>query len=79
MVQSQRRDYDGDLGNPGYYALIRGVQRNRYQSRVWTMCQYAARAAAEKNKRCIIPAYRSFRMKTEAILLRRLKLNVERP
>src|SRR5690349_14585388 len=45
-------DYLRDLGFPGEYPFTRGVQRNMYRGKLWTMRQFAGFAsAAETNKR----------------------------
>src|SRR5256885_2203103 len=45
-------DYDRDLGDPGDFPYTRGIQRNMYRGRLWTMRQYAGYAsAAESNAR----------------------------
>ena len=43
---------DYDLGFPGQYPYLRGIQPTMYRSRLWTMRQYAGfGSAAETNKR----------------------------
>jgi methylmalonyl-CoA mutase N-terminal domain/subunit len=42
-------DYDRDLGDPGQYPYTRGVRRNMYRGRFWTMRQYAGYATAEES------------------------------
>src|SRR5215210_4255780 len=42
-------DYERDLGAPGEYPYTRGVRRNMYRGRFWTMRQYAGYAAAEES------------------------------
>lgn len=45
-------DYERDLGYPGEYPFTRGVQRNMYRGKLWTMRQFAGFATAEEtNKR----------------------------
>jgi methylmalonyl-CoA mutase N-terminal domain/subunit len=45
-------DYLRDLGFPGEYPYTRGVQRNMYRGKLWTMRQFAGfSTAAETNKR----------------------------
>ncbi|MGW8161690.1 MAG: methylmalonyl-CoA mutase family protein, partial [Desulfobulbales bacterium] len=45
-------EYLDELGFPGQYPFIRGVQPTMYRGRLWTMRQYAGFAtAAETNKR----------------------------
>jgi methylmalonyl-CoA mutase N-terminal domain/subunit len=44
--------YDEELGYPGEYPFIRGVQPTMYRGRLWTMRQYAGFSSAEEsNKR----------------------------
>src|SRR5918911_4582 len=42
-------EYDRDLGDPGTYPYTRGVRRNMYRGRLWTMRQYAGYATAEES------------------------------
>jgi methylmalonyl-CoA mutase N-terminal domain/subunit len=42
-------DYEHDLGAPGDYPYTRGVRRNMYRGRFWTMRQYAGYATAEES------------------------------
>ena len=42
-------DYERDLGAPGSYPYTRGVRRNMYRGRFWTMRQYAGYASAEES------------------------------
>src|ERR671920_158671 len=42
-------DYDRDLGDPGAFPYTRGVRRNMYRGRLWTMRQYAGYATAEES------------------------------
>jgi methylmalonyl-CoA mutase N-terminal domain/subunit len=42
-------DYDRDLGPPGQYPYTRGIRRNLYRGRFWTMRQYAGYATAEES------------------------------
>jgi methylmalonyl-CoA mutase N-terminal domain/subunit len=42
-------DYERDLGAPGEYPFTRGVRRNMYRGRFWTMRQYAGYASAEES------------------------------
>src|SRR5258708_39143552 len=45
-------DYDRDLGDPGEFPYTRGLRRNMYRGRLWTMRQYAGYASAvESNAR----------------------------
>jgi methylmalonyl-CoA mutase, N-terminal domain len=49
---SEAVDYDRDLGDPGSFPYTRGIRRNMYRGRLWTMRQYAGYAtAAESNAR----------------------------
>ena len=40
-------EYDRDLGDPGDFPYTRGIRRNMYRGRLWTMRQYAGYATAE--------------------------------
>ncbi|MGI9037173.1 MAG: acyl-CoA mutase large subunit family protein [Pyrinomonadaceae bacterium] len=42
-------DYEQDLGAPGAFPYTRGVRRNMYRGRFWTMRQYAGFATAEES------------------------------
>jgi methylmalonyl-CoA mutase N-terminal domain/subunit len=42
-------DYAQDLGDPGEYPYTRGVRRNMYRGKFWTMRQYAGFATAEES------------------------------
>src|SRR5437762_3812575 len=42
-------DYDRDLGDPGQFPYTRGIRRNMYRGRLWTMRQYAGYATAEES------------------------------
>ncbi len=42
-------DYGTDLGSPGEYPYTRGVRKNLYRGRFWTMRQYAGFATAEES------------------------------
>src|SRR6267378_8282841 len=42
-------DYDRDLGDPGQFPYTRGIRRNMYRGRHWTMRQYAGYATAEES------------------------------
>jgi methylmalonyl-CoA mutase N-terminal domain/subunit len=42
-------DYGRDLGAPGEFPYTRGVRRNMYRGRLWTMRQYAGYATAEES------------------------------
>jgi methylmalonyl-CoA mutase N-terminal domain/subunit len=45
-------EYDRDLGDPGEFPYTRGIRRNMYRGRLWTMRQYAGYASAtESNTR----------------------------
>jgi methylmalonyl-CoA mutase N-terminal domain/subunit len=49
---SETVEYDRDLGDPGEFPYTRGIRRNMYRGRLWTMRQYAGYAnAAESNAR----------------------------
>src|ERR1700752_5309950 len=42
-------EYDRDLGDPGAFPYTRGIRRNLYRGRLWTMRQYAGYASAEES------------------------------
>ena len=42
-------DYERDLGDPGNFPYTRGVRRNLYRGKFWTMRQYAGFATAEES------------------------------
>ena len=42
-------DYERDLGDPGEFPYTRGVRRNLYRGKFWTMRQYAGFATAEES------------------------------
>jgi methylmalonyl-CoA mutase N-terminal domain/subunit len=42
-------DYQEDLGAPGEFPYTRGIYRNMYRGRLWTMRQYAGYATAEES------------------------------
>jgi methylmalonyl-CoA mutase N-terminal domain/subunit len=42
-------EYDRDLGDPGEFPYTRGIRRNLYRGRLWTMRQYAGYATAEES------------------------------
>src|ERR671911_161482 len=42
-------DYDRDLGAPGEFPYTRGIYKNMYRGRLWTMRQYAGYATAEES------------------------------
>ena len=42
-------DYKRDLGDPGIFPYTRGVRKNVYRGRFWTMRQYAGFATAEES------------------------------
>jgi methylmalonyl-CoA mutase N-terminal domain/subunit len=46
---SEAVDYKKDLGQPGEYPYTRGIRRNMYRGRFWTMRQYAGFASAEES------------------------------
>ncbi len=48
---AQSIDYDCDLGDPGQFPFTRGVHRQMYSSRLWTMRQYAGYATAQEANR----------------------------
>lgn len=42
-------DYERDLGEPGEFPYTRGVRKNMYRGRFWTMRQYAGFATAQQS------------------------------
>ncbi|HVQ39803.1 MAG TPA: methylmalonyl-CoA mutase family protein [Pyrinomonadaceae bacterium] len=42
-------DYEKDLNDPGQFPYTRGIYRNMYRGRLWTMRQYAGYATAEES------------------------------
>src|SRR4051812_15110580 len=51
-LENQKFDYVRDVGFPGEYPYTRGVQRNMYRGKLWTMRQFAGFSSpAETNKR----------------------------
>jgi methylmalonyl-CoA mutase N-terminal domain/subunit len=42
-------DYDSNIGSPGSFPYTRGVRKNMYRGRFWTMRQYAGFATAEES------------------------------
>src|SRR5213082_3323997 len=46
---SETLEYDRDLGDPGEFPYTRGIRRNMYRGRLWTMRQYAGYATAEES------------------------------
>jgi methylmalonyl-CoA mutase N-terminal domain/subunit len=51
-LENEKFDYLRDLGFPGEFPYTRGVQRNMYRGKLWTMRQFAGFASAEDtNKR----------------------------
>src|SRR5882724_4000474 len=46
---SEPLEYDRDLGDPGQFPYARGIRRNMYRGRLWTMRQYAGYATAEES------------------------------
>jgi methylmalonyl-CoA mutase, N-terminal domain len=42
-------NYDEDLGKPGEFPFTRGIYRDMYRGRLWTMRQYAGYATAEES------------------------------
>src|SRR5215212_8821283 len=42
-------DYEEDLGAPGEFPYTRGIYKNMYRGRFWTMRQYAGYATAEES------------------------------
>ena len=48
-ANTEALDYDRDLGDPGDFPYTRGIRRNTYRGRLWTMRQYAGYATAEES------------------------------
>jgi methylmalonyl-CoA mutase N-terminal domain/subunit len=46
---SESIEYDRDLGDPGQFPYTRGIRRDMYRGRLWTMRQYAGYATAEES------------------------------
>src|SRR5512138_1576756 len=42
-------DYEHDLGDPGEFPYTRGIYKDMYRGRLWTMRQYAGYATAEES------------------------------
>src|SRR5216684_1361365 len=42
-------EYDRDLGDPAEFPYTRGIRRDMYRGRLWTMRQYAGYATAEES------------------------------
>lgn len=42
-------EYETDLGDPGKFPYTRGIRRNMYRGRFWTMRQYAGFATAQES------------------------------
>jgi len=42
-------DYEDDLGAPGEFPYTRGIYKNMYRGRLWTMRQYAGYATAQES------------------------------
>ena len=42
-------DYEKDLGDPGEFPYTRGIYKDMYRGRLWTMRQYAGYATAEES------------------------------
>src|SRR5215813_2886037 len=48
-ANTESPEYDRDLGDPGEFPYTRGIRRNLYLGRLWTMRQYAGYATAEES------------------------------
>ncbi len=48
-ANTEEVEYDRDLGDPGEFPYTRGIRRNLYRGRLWTMRQYAGYATAEES------------------------------
>ncbi len=47
--ENAKIDFETDIGNPGEFPFTRGVRKNMYRGRFWTMRQYAGFATAEES------------------------------
>ena len=43
-------DYQRDLGDPGEYPFTRGIHRNMYRGKLWTMRQFSGFGSPEDTK-----------------------------
>src|SRR5258705_3871446 len=48
-ANTDKIDYEKDLGAPGEFPYTRGIYPNMYRGRLWTMRQYAGFASAEES------------------------------
>ena len=48
-TNAEQTNYEQDLGEPGKFPYTRGVRKNMYRGRFWTMRQYAGFATAEES------------------------------
>jgi methylmalonyl-CoA mutase N-terminal domain/subunit len=48
-ANTEKLEYDRDLGEPGEFPYTRGIRPNMYRGRLWTMRQYAGYATAEES------------------------------
>src|SRR6266478_1123205 len=48
-ANTETLDYDRDLGAPGEFPYTRGIYKNMYRGKLWTMRQYAGFATAEES------------------------------
>ena len=46
---TREMDYENDLGAPGQFPYTRGIYKDMYRGRLWTMRQYAGYATAEES------------------------------
>ena len=46
---TEATEYDRDLADPGEFPYTRGIRRNMFRGRLWTMRQYAGYATAEES------------------------------
>src|SRR5499426_3488575 len=49
LSNTEAIEYDRDLGEPGEFPYTRGIRRNMYRGKFWTMRQYAGFATAEES------------------------------
>jgi methylmalonyl-CoA mutase, N-terminal domain len=48
-ANTEKVEYDRDLGDPGEFPYTRGIRKEMYRARLWTMRQYAGYATAEES------------------------------
>lgn len=50
-VVAEKGNFDGQLSQPGEYPFTRGIYKNMYRGRLWTMRQYAGFGTAQETNR----------------------------